>query len=197
MLTHEESERLMAAATEPKAPHLVNFIRLALYTGCRRGELLGLEWLRVDLDQGLLYLQGDHTKSGKRRSIPLNDEAKLALTNQMAFRIKHCPSSPWVFSHLDGRRIQDIKRSFGTACAKAGLTDFRIHDLRHTCAAWLVTSGVRLEVVRDLLGHSTIAMTERYAHLAPERVREAVTLLSGKLSRSGHGHKVQEAPVGV
>ena len=62
----------------------------------------------------------------------------------------------------------------------AGIEDFRIHDLRHTCAAWLVSVGVPLTEVRDLLGHSTIQMTERYAHLAPENVRAAVALLEVK-----------------
>jgi integrase len=67
----------------------------------------------------------------------------------------------------------------------AGVTDFRIHDLRHTCASWLVSAGQPLPVVRDLLEHSTIKMTERYAHLAPENVRATVAVLDG-VSRFGH-----------
>ena len=80
-------------------------------------------------------------------------------------------------------RIASVKRSFGTACERAGITDFRFHDLRHTCAAWLVQAGVPLTEVRDVLGHSTIKMTERYAHLAPENVRAALALLEGPESR--------------
>lgn len=91
-----------------------------------------------------------------------------------------------VFAHEDGERFLDMKKSFRTACTMAGIEDFRIHDLRHTCAAWLVTSGVPRTEVRDLLGHTTVKMTERYAHLAPENVRAAVTLLEGGWSRSGH-----------
>ena len=78
-----------------------------------------------------------------------------------------------------------MRKSFTTACRKAGNWDFRIHDLRDTCAAWLVSAGVSLIEVRDLLGHSTIKMTERYAHLAPENLRKAVARLDNQ-SRSGH-----------
>ncbi|MEW6037759.1 MAG: tyrosine-type recombinase/integrase [Pseudomonadota bacterium] len=66
------------------------------------------------------------------------------------------------------------------------MSDFRIHDLRHTCAAWLVSAGVALAEVRDLLGHSTVKMTEKYAHLAPENIRAAVAVLDEGKSRSGH-----------
>ena len=72
---------------------------------------------------------------------------------------------------------------------RAEITDFHPHDLRHTCAAWLVTAGVPLPEVRDLLGHSTIQMTERYAHLAPENVRAAVNVLDDSASRFGHVDK--------
>jgi len=93
------------------------------------------------------------------------------------YRAQHCPNSPWVFCHPDGARIGDVKRSFASACERAEIANFRIHDLRHTCAAWLVSAGVPLAEVRDLLGHTTVRMTERYAHLAPENVRAAVALL--------------------
>lgn len=182
-INREEAESLIqAAAVEPKAPHLADFIRLALNTGCRRNELLGLEWKRVDLQAALIYLEAHHTKSGKRRSIPLNALARESILARARFRDQHCPSSPWVFCDRQGRRVQSIKRSWATACRNAGIEDFRVHDLRHTCAAWLVSAGVPLTEVRDLLGHSTITMTERYAHLAPENVRAAVELLDRRKS---------------
>jgi integrase len=151
--------------------------------------LLQLEWRRVDLKRGLFFLEAMHTKSSRRRSVPLNSNARAALIEQARFRAKHCPSSPWVFCHRNGKQIQDVKRSFSTACSKAGIEDFRIHDLRHTCAAWLVTAGVALAEVRDLLGHQSIQMTERYAHLAPENIRAAVAKLESEendVSRFGH-----------
>jgi integrase len=90
-----------------------------------------------------------------------------------------------VFANSRGERIGDVKKSFDTACKRAGISDFPMHDMRHTCAAWLVSSGVSLIEVRDLLGHSTIKMTERYAHLAPENLRKAVRTLENR-AHSGH-----------
>ncbi len=190
--TRAQTARLIQEAErEPNAPHLADFIRMALHTGCRKEELLGLEWRRVDLQEGLIHLEAKHTKSGKRRAIPMNSETREALIRRARFRAKHCPGSPWVFCHKNGKRLGDVKRSFVTACRRAGITDFRIHDLRHTCAAWLVSAGADLMNVRELLGHSTIRMTERYAHLAPEKVRAAVALLERPQSRSGHAGKLE------
>ena len=112
-----------------------------------------------------------------------NADARAALLTRARFRAQYCPASPWVFCQSDGARIGDVKRSFAKACERAGIEDFRIHDMRHPCAAWLVSAGVPLPEVRDLLGHSTIRITERYAHLAPENVRAAVALLEGVESR--------------
>jgi integrase len=175
-----------AAQHDPRSPHLADFIRLGLHTAMRKGEMLGLEWCRVDLQAGLIHLQARHTKTAKRRSIPMNAEARTAIMGRFRFRAQYCPGSPWVFAHADGTRIGDVKRAFVSACRRAGIADFRVHDLRHTCAAWLVSAGVPLVEVRDLLGHKSIAMTERYGHLAPENLRAAVSRIEGGESRSGH-----------
>jgi integrase len=187
-ISRSQAEALIRAAESlPRASvYLADFIRLALHTGCRRGELLGLEWSRVDLKEGLVYLEGAHTKSGKRRSVPLNQVARLALLNRARFRAKWCPGSPWVFCTHKGKRICSVRKGFLDACAKVGITDFRIHDMRHTCAAWLVSGGVPLPEVRDLLGHTTVTMTEKYAHLAPDNVRAAVAVLDGSTSHFRH-----------
>ena len=177
-LTRAEAGALVRAAqSEPQAPYLADFVRLALHTGMRRGEMLGLEWCRVDLQARLIHLEATQTKNGKRRSVPINAEAYAAILLRMRFRSQHCPGSPWVFCHKNGARVQSIRRSFTTACRRADIEDFHIHDLRHTCAAWLVSAGVPLPEVRDLLGHATVKMTERYAHLAPENIRAAVAKL--------------------
>jgi integrase len=185
-LTLDEARRLIVeAAKSRKSPHLADFVRLALNTGCRRGELLKLQWKRVDLGANLIFLGEQDTKTARRRSVPLNAEARAALLNLARFRAAHCPDSPWVFAHRDGRRQAEIRGAFSVALRNAGIEDFRIHDLRHTCASWLVSAGQPLPAVRDLLGHSTIQMTERYAHLAPKNVRAAVAVLDD-VSRFGH-----------
>lgn len=190
-ITRGEAEALIRAIKKSQS-YLVDFVRLALNTGCRKQELLGLEWCRVDLKENLLLLEAAHTKTARRRSIPLNAAARAAIVSRARFRAEQCPASPWVFAHKDGERILDVKNSFATACRKAGIKDFRIHDLRHTCAAWLVSKGVPLSEVKELLGHSTVNMTERYTHLAPENVRAAVAVLDGE-SRFGHGAQNDDA----
>ncbi len=185
-LSREDASRLvMVAEKQKRAPHLVEFLEIALHTGMRRGEILGLEWRRVDLSAGLVYFQGEHQKNGKLGSVPLNDTAKAAMQRLQAFRNKHCPTSEWVFAHRDGSQIQSVKRAFATACRVAGIKDFRIHDLRHCCAAWLVQSGVSIRAVAELLRHADIRVTMRYAHLSPETVRAAVSVLDTG-SRFGH-----------
>lgn len=187
-LTRAQAAALLRAAeaAEGKAPHLAPLITLALHTGMRRGELLGLEWSRVDLAAQQIYLEADHTKTARRRTVPLNATARGAILQQARFRAAHCPDSPWVFATRQGARIASVKTAFNHACERAGIEDFRFHDLRHTCAAWLVQAGVPLTEVRDVLGHSTIKMTERYAHLAPENTRAALARLEAPESRSGH-----------
>jgi len=188
-LTFEEAQRLKAEAEKSvKSPHLANFIRLALNTGCRCNEMLKLQWDRVDLKANLILLGGQDTKGGRRRSVPLNAEARVAMLNLARFRASHCPDSPWVFAHKDGSRQASVVGAFKRALRHAGIENFRIHDLRHTCASWLVSAGQALTAVRDLLGHSSVVMTERYAHLAPENVRAAVAALDG-VSRFGYAEK--------
>jgi integrase len=114
-------------------------------------------------------------------SVPINSEARAALVDQSRFRAEHGRDSPQVFCHKDGTQVQDVKG--------AGILDVRIHDLCHTCAAWLVIAGMPLAEVRDLLGHKTIQMTERYAHLAPENLRMAVGQLEAE-SQSSHAVKL-------
>jgi integrase len=177
-ITEAEADRLIEEAEKSlRAHYLADFIRLALNTGCRAQEMLGLEWSRVDMERQLIFLEGQHTKTAKRRSVPLNEVAYQALASRLAFCAEHCAGTPWVFCNAAGERIASVKKSFAHARSQAGITNFRIHDLRHTCAAWLTTAGVPTTEIRDLLGHSSITMTEKYAHLSPDNVRRAVQRL--------------------
>jgi integrase len=188
----EYAALLDAARASRKASHLADFIRLAVHTGMREQEMLGLSVDRIDLRQDLLKLEGKDTKGKRRRYVPMNQEARQAILNRLRFRAEHCPDSPWLFCHKDGERIQSVQTSFERAREAVGLAGFRIHDLRHTCASWLVMEGVSVYFVKELLGHASIETTGRYAHLAPENIRQAVSVLDG-LSRIGHGVESPEA----
>ncbi len=176
-ITREQYQRLLEEAAHSRG-HLVDFVRLGVNTGMRKGEMLGLEWSRVDLKNNLAYLTGMDQKSGRYGSVPLNSEARVALLSRANHRATHCPDSPWVFCDRYGRRIQNIKKGFASACQRAGIEDFHPHDLRHTCATWLVQAGVSIREVAEILRHSDIRMTMRYAHLAPDNVRSAVEKLT-------------------
>lgn len=173
----EASSLILAAGVTARQPHLRNFVRLALSTGCRKNELLALEWHRIDFERSHFRLECEHTKNGKRRLVPLNAGALSALRDQRDWVARHCAGSGWVFASGSGKRISTLQKGFVAACVRAGIEDFRIHDLRHTFASWLVMEGVSLYVVKDLLGHSSITVTERYAHLSPDHGRMAVQKL--------------------
>ena len=170
-LTPGEADKLLAAC----ADHLRPIVQTALLTGMRREEVLGLRWSQVDMDNRLIML--DVTKSGERREIPVSASLLTLLTMQA----KHA-RGPWVF-HDHGRRYGSVKKSFATAVSDAGLSDFRFHDLRHTFASNLVMAGVDLRTVQDLLGHKSLAMTMRYAHLADSHRADAVDRLDRAMGR--------------
>lgn len=153
--------------------HLMPMVLLAINTGMRRGELLGLEWGSVNLPGKLLTVTAGNAKSRKARHLPLNAEALDVLT-----RWKEQAVGRLVFpSPKTGARMDNINSSWEELCVDAKLADFRFHDLRHTFASRLVMAGVDLNTVRELLGHSDIRMTLRYAHLAPDKLADAVAKL--------------------
>lgn len=177
-LTREEARRLIQEAENGSTrPHLACFIRLALNTGCRRGELLNLEWNRVDFDNRRFLLEARHTKARRRRTVPLNDDAVATLQRLRGWQNQYVPGSPWVFGWRQGCSITSFKTSWTSALKHAGIENFRIHDLRHTFASWLVMQGESLYVVKELLGHASVTQTEIYAHLAPSQTASAVQRL--------------------
>lgn len=154
--------------------HLEPIIVLAIQTGLRRGELLSLEWSDVNLEQKFISVRGANAKSGKGRVIPLNSTTYQLLTQWK----EQSGSSRFIFpSEIPEQPISDIKKGWGALIADAGIKDFRFHDLRHHFASSLVMAGVDLNTVRELLGHSDLKMTLRYAHLAPEHKAAAINLI--------------------
>ncbi|HRP73188.1 MAG TPA: tyrosine-type recombinase/integrase [Luteimonas sp.] len=158
--------------------YLSPMVLLALNTGMRRGELLGLEWGSVNLPAKLLTITVGNAKSRKARHLPLNSEALDVLTR---WKKQAGKDARLVFpSPKGGGRMGNINTSWEEIGNDAKLTDFRFHDLRHTFASRLVMAGVDLNTVRELLGHSDIRMTLRYAHLAPDKLADAVAKLGAK-----------------
>lgn len=162
--------------------HLMPLVLLALNTGARRGELFGLTWADVDLQRGLMTVRAATSKGNRTRHIPLNADALAALK-----RWKGSPNREGlVFPGPLGTRMGNINKSWAELVKLAKLENFRFHDCRHDFASRLVMAGVDLNTVRELLGHSDIAMTLRYAHLAPEHKADAVAkLIRPKAGGSG------------
>ncbi|MGU2126306.1 tyrosine-type recombinase/integrase [Pseudomonas aeruginosa] len=154
--------------------HLKPLVLLSLNTGMRRGEVFNLTWEDIDLKNKLITVEGDTSKSGQTRHIPMNKET---VTTIEGWRKQHPRNSGYVFPGKDGKRMDNVKKSWDGLLKLARIESFRWHDLRHTFASKLVMTGVPLNTVRDLLGHSDLAMTLRYAHLAPDSKAAAVELL--------------------
>jgi integrase len=185
-LTKEECQNLINACDK----HLKPIVICALNTGMRKSEILNLKWDNVDLKHGFILL--DRTKNGERREIPINDTLRMTF-DSLIRRI----DTPYVFyDPSTGKPYQDIKRSFHTALRKAGIRDFHFHDLRHTFASHLVMAGVDLTTVKELLGHKTLAMTLRYAHLAPSHKVRAINMLDDVLELKSSAQKVHSLRMG-
>ena len=157
--------------------HLQPMVLSAMNTGLRRGELFHLQWTDVDLSGNNLTVRGGTAKSGNTRYVPLHEEATRVLRRWH----KNARGSTFVFPGENGGRLKSVQTAWRRLLRDAGIREFRWLDLRHHFASQLVMAGVDLNTVRELLGHSDIAMTLRYAHLSPDHKAEAV----GKLNRSG------------
>jgi len=168
-LSLEEIHKLLACCPPPPHP-LRDMVMVALTTGMRRGEILGLKWDYIKLDNRLIILPV--TKNNTVRVLPINDTLHRILSEMPQ-------KSGYVFGNGNGGHIGNIKHSFTSACRKAGITDFRFHDLRHTYASHLAMRGVHIRALQELLGHKTLIMTQRYSHLAPEQLQNAVKLRDG------------------
>lgn len=156
---------------------LIDYIKpmviLSLNTGMRQGELFNLKWNDIDFEKKILSVSGEYAKSSKTRHIPLNDEAFKILLQWKEI----ASSNRLVFESKEGSQFNNVRKSWLTVLKLAAIQNFRWHDMRHHFASKLVMRGVDLNTVRELLGHSDLKMTLRYAHLAPEHKAQAVAKL--------------------
>ena len=168
-LTRGEAERLIAVCP----PHLAALVRFALATGCRAGEIKGLEWNRVDLERRTAWL--NQTKNGTPRGVPLNSDAVTVLEEQRGKHAQFCFT-------FDGRPIvwEVTNSAWRTALGKADIMDFRFHDLRHTWASWHRQAGTSCDELKDLGGWKSRVMVDRYAKYATEHLTVAAARIEGK-----------------
>ena len=158
---------------------------LSLYTGMRFGEIASLTWQDIDFDNGIIYIKDPKNRKG--RVAYMIEEVKEFLLNKK----QNSDTNSLIFSTKNNDKMTAITNSFKHAVNMLGLnngiTDPRdkvvFHTIRHTFASWLVQDGTPLYTVKELLGHKSIAMTERYSHLAENTMREAVKKLENKLKK--------------
>ena len=173
-LTEEEIDRLLEECKSAK--HLYRVVICAINTGMRRGEILSLRWEQIR--NGFIYLA--KTKTKNPREIPINKDLAQMFKE---IRKEQGLSSKHVFIY-NSRVVQKVHKGFRAALKRAGIEDFKFHDLRHTFASHVIMRGGSLKDVQELLGHKTVTMTLRYAHLSQEHKKNAVNLLNG-LTRPG------------
>jgi integrase len=155
------------------SPHLRNIVELAYWTAMRRGEILGLRWDQVDFKNGVITLEAADTKTQEKREIPLNE--KLIALFQ---RIPRTLGSSYVF-FFQGKRVKDPRNGFATACRKAGIGDFRFHDLRHCAVTNFRKAGVSDTVIMSISGHKTYAVFRRYDRVDREDRKAALGRMAG------------------
>ncbi|NJM31503.1 MAG: site-specific integrase, partial [Rhizobiales bacterium] len=187
--------RALQAHSEPVS---ANAIKLLMLTGARRGEVLGATWAMFDLENGIWTKPSAHTKQRKLHRVPLSGHAVRLLSE-----IKETAEGPHVFPGADGKPLTDIKRTWLSVCKKAGLVtriekksragrtirdrcglpimieepNVRLHDLRHSFASILVSGGASLPLIGQMLGHTQVQTTQRYAHLFDDPMRKAAEMV--------------------
>lgn len=172
-LDEAERQRLLDACAQSANCFLLPVVVLALSTGARKQELLSLTWREVDFVRERLVLL--ITKTGERRSVPLTGRALVAL---QALHTVRRLNTALVFPRHDGKAPIDIRYAWQQAVRQAGLEDFRFHDLRHCCASYLAMHGASLVEIAEVLGHKTLQMVKRYAHLTEAHTTQVVARMT-------------------
>jgi len=172
-----ERATLLKLCHESPNKTLYTCVILALSTGMRQGELMGLQWRDVNLDDGFLILH--ETKNGERRRVALAGLALELLRNHAEVRRI---DTPLLFpSPTKPQQPIDLKKAWLNALAKADIQDFHWHDLRHCTASYLAMNGASLAEIAEVLGHKTLAMVKRYAHLSDSHVSNVVASMNHKM----------------
>ena len=175
-LNENEIEALLKECAE----HIKPIVIIALNTGMRKGEILDLSWSDVDMDNRVLTIK--RTKNNESRTVPINETIYKMLGS-----LRDGSNGQPVFANKDGNPYRDIKHGFARAVQRAGIEDFRFHDLRHTFASRLVMAGVDIRTVQQLIGHKDIRMTMRYSHLSDAHLKEAVKKLENGTNLAQEG----------
>lgn len=175
-LSDEERLRLLDACANSKNRLLLPAVVLAMSTGMRAGEQFSLRWNQVDLNAGRIILE--KTKNRTRRGIPITGRA-LELLRELG-RVRRMDTD-LVFPGQRPTKPTDLRVPFANALAEAEISDFRWHDLRHTCASYLAMSGASLAEIAEVLGHKTLAMVKRYSHLSEGHVASVVSRMNAEI----------------
>lgn len=173
-LSDDERERLLSACRESDNPYLYPAIVLALSTGMRKGELMGLAWADVDMPGGRITLH--ETKNGERRVVPLVGhalEAVRAIPRHIDTRL--------LFPGRNPRKPMDLRAPWEAALKRAGISDFRWHDLRHSCASYLAMTGATPGEIAEALGHKSLVMVKRYSYLSEAHTAGVVGRMTARI----------------
>lgn len=162
---------------------------LALSTGARRNEILNLQWSNIDLERSQIVLH--ETKNGERRVLPLQGHAKNLIKEHAKVRILGCDyvfPSEITHKNAAGETVYqpiDIRTAWENALTKAKVVDFRFHDLRHSAASYLAMNGATLAEIAEVLGHKTLQMVKRYAHLSEAHTSAVVARMNERIFGNG------------
>jgi integrase len=176
-LEDDDRARLLQACKESSNELLYMCVILALSTGMRQGELMGLKWSDVNLKDRYIILH--ETKNGERRRVPLSGPALELLQQHSKVRRLDTPLLFPSAKHPD--QPIDLRRPFNNALERAGINDFHWHDLRHCTASYLAMNGANLAAIAEILGHKTLSMVKRYSHLSDGHVSSVVESMNAKI----------------